>query len=62
MNKIKILRDKLKISQIELAARAGISTNTLSLLERDKSENPNKTTLKCIADALGVDISELQGE
>jgi len=57
--KVRRLRQIKSMSQVELSAKAGISTNTLSLIESGKG-NPNKTTLKCLADALGVKLEDLQ--
>ena len=62
MLKIKELREKIGMSQIELAAKSGVSTNTISLMENGKSDNPNKSTLKAIASALGVSIDQIKGE
>jgi transcriptional regulator with XRE-family HTH domain len=62
MSNLKKIREQSGLSQIELAAKAGVSTSTISLIELGKMANPNKTTLKCIADVLGVDVSELQEE
>ena len=56
--KIKEIRDGKGLSQIDVSAKAGISTSTLSLIENGK-KNPQKTTLKCILDVLGVAESEL---
>ena len=61
MKKIKEIREKLGLSQIEVSAKAGISTNTLSLLENGKLPNPNKSTLIAIAMALSVDVEEIKG-
>lgn len=56
---VRELREKRrKISQEELAHRAGITTGTLSLLERGQT-NPTWATVKAIAGALDVSMGEL---
>lgn len=55
---IRKLRLKLGESQTELAAKAGITKNMLSLIERGEG-NPSWTTLKGIARGLGVTVAEL---
>lgn len=56
--KIKQLRSKLNITQLELAEKAEISQCYLSQLESG-IKNPSFKVLKRIAEALGVDLSEL---
>jgi len=58
---VRRLRLIKSMSQVDLSAKAGISTNTLSLIESGQG-NPNKTTLKCLVDALGVTLDELAGK
>jgi len=55
---IQLARTKRKLSQVELAKRAGISVSYLSLLERDKRDPPI-STVKKIASALGIPIELL---
>ena len=58
---LKKIRDALGISQIEFAAECGISTETLSLLERELTD-PKLSTIQKIASYLGCDVTELLTE
>jgi len=55
---VKQLREKRGATQEALAYEAGITTGTLSQLERGIS-NPSWGTLKAVAGALGVSMVEL---
>jgi transcriptional regulator with XRE-family HTH domain len=55
---IRELRAKRGISQEDLAHQAGITTSTLSTIERGRS-NPTWGTVKGIAHALGVSVNDL---
>lgn len=55
---IRQLRTRLGLSQEDLAHRAGVTTGTLSVIERGRS-NPAWGTVKGIASALDVTIAEL---
>jgi len=55
---IRRLREKRSVTQEALAHEAGITTGTLSLIERGKS-NPSWGTVGRIADALGVSMVEV---
>jgi XRE family transcriptional regulator, master regulator for biofilm formation len=52
MNKVKELREKQKISQTELASRAGVSRTYLSLIENNKVSNIRLHTMQNISSAL----------
>lgn len=54
--KLRYIRDERGYSQRELAEKAGISTNAVSLIERDES-SPSVATLQALAAALGVKMS-----
>jgi transcriptional regulator with XRE-family HTH domain len=54
--KIKKRREELKMSQDELAEKAGISRQTVSAIETGKYENVMIGTLKAIARALGCEL------
>lgn len=56
--KLKMIRDHMNMSQIEFAAECGISTETLSLLEREQTD-PKLSTIQKIASYLGCTITEL---
>jgi len=55
---IRQLREQRGTTQEALAFEAGVTTGTLSLIERGQS-NPAWGTVKAIAAALGVDIGDL---
>ena len=55
-------RRTLGISQGELAERAGISRNYVSLIERGEASNLSINVLNNLAAALGVTPAELTGE
>ena len=55
---LKMIRDRMDISQIELAAECGISTETLSLLEREQTD-PKLSTIQKIASYLGCGVADL---
>jgi transcriptional regulator with XRE-family HTH domain len=54
--KLRSIRDERGFSQRELAQKAGISTNAVSLIERDET-SPSVATLQALAAALGVRMS-----
>ena len=51
------MRIRHRMSLAELAAAAGISTPTISLWERGKSD-PSMFALQCVCDALGATLTE----
>lgn len=55
---VRQLREKRGATQETVARNAGITTATLSLIERGQA-NPTWDTLKKIADALGSSMGEL---
>ena len=55
---IRQLRDKRGVTQEDLAHDAGVTTGTLSLIERGKS-NPAWGTVKSIVAALGVSVADV---
>jgi DNA-binding XRE family transcriptional regulator len=57
-NRIKRLRLDKKISQEDLAAKAGLSRNGMGLIEQGKRW-PRLATLLKISDALGMTIEEI---
>jgi DNA-binding XRE family transcriptional regulator len=56
---IRRLRLKAGISQENLAQQVGVTTHTIWRLENDPSANPRLETLRSVAKALGVHLSEL---
>lgn len=59
--KIKDFRNKLKISQDQLAKKANIPFSTLAKIEAGYTPNPSMETLIKIADAFGIGLDELVG-
>ena len=57
--KIKELREKMKISQEELAAKSGVSRALISGLETGKIQETSTATLKKLAIFFNVKVSEL---
>jgi transcriptional regulator with XRE-family HTH domain len=55
-NKLRTIREERGLSQRELSQRANISTNTVSLIERDEN-SPSVATLQSLATALNVRMS-----
>ena len=55
---IKELREKNKITQVQLAEKLGVSDKTVSKWETGKG-SPDITLLEPIADALRVSVAEL---
>ena len=49
-------REAEGITQIQLAARATVSRNMISRIERDKTQNTSLATLRALADALDCDL------
>lgn len=54
--KLRLIREEQGLSQRELAQRADISTNAISLIERDET-SPSVSTLQNLAAALNIKIS-----
>lgn len=57
---VRAARDRAGLSQAALAERCGVSTETISRVERGRFE-PAMTTVVAIASALGVSIDGLVG-
>ncbi len=55
-SKLRILRKERKLTQRELACRAGVSVNAISLIERDEI-SPSVATLQSLAAACNVKAS-----
>ena len=55
---IKLLRKQMQLSQMEFAASCGISTEILSLLEREQTD-PKLSTIQKVAAYVGCDAYEL---
>jgi transcriptional regulator with XRE-family HTH domain len=55
-HKLRVIREERGLSQRELAQRASISTNAISLIERDEN-SPSVSTLQNLAAALNIKMS-----
>lgn len=60
-DRLRDLRVRRALTQEELAEKADVGTNTVARLERNETE-PHMSTLRKLAQALGVDPSELIGD
>jgi transcriptional regulator with XRE-family HTH domain len=57
--RLKQLRHAAGISQQELASRAGLSVSVVCQIEQGRRTDPRISTLKAVADALGVSVAVL---
>ena len=55
---VKAWREYFKLTQAELAAKAGMKQSALARLE-GSSVNPRKTTLTKLAEAMGISVDQL---
>jgi transcriptional regulator with XRE-family HTH domain len=60
-NRLRRLREHHAITQAELSERTGISINSISAIEQGK-QSARLSTVRKLADALGVHPSELTGK
>ena len=58
MNRLKDIRETKGMTITDLAAASGITRQTIYRLESDQDDTANTKTLKALADALGVKISD----
>lgn len=59
MTEVEYKRRAAKLTQAELAEKAGINVNTVSTIEKQGIENVKICTLRKLAAALDCDINEL---
>ncbi|MBV9454145.1 MAG: helix-turn-helix transcriptional regulator [Rubrobacter sp.] len=60
-DKLKAIRTKRLLTQVELAEKAGVNHSTIVNIERNHQE-PHFRTIRKVAKALDVDPTELLGE
>lgn len=58
-NKIKEVRQRVKMTQKELASKSGVSRTIISKLEQNAVQATTTKTLSKIARALGVTVDEI---
>ncbi len=58
---LRAARGRSGLTQVEVAAKAGITPETLAAIESGKTLRPHSPTLSRIADALGIDSEILEG-
>lgn len=58
MNRLKEIRLSKKLSLSELARISKVTRQTIHRLETEKDDNANSKTLKSLADALGVKVTD----
>ena len=56
---VKRLREERKLTQAQLGKRAGVTEAYISMLEGGQRKNPSLPTLRKLARALGVPVTEL---
>lgn len=61
-DRVRALRERNQWRREELAMRAEISVAALTDIENNVTELPRRSTLRGIAEALGVSVEELTGE
>ncbi len=60
-DRVKQLRQKRRLTQVELAERAGVSQTVISRLESNLNQTVNSDVLKGLAKALGCTTDYLVG-
>jgi transcriptional regulator with XRE-family HTH domain len=56
---IRQLREQQSLTQEDVAKRAGVTKNYVTMIEGGKRKNPSLPVLRKIAKALGVPVGEL---
>jgi transcriptional regulator with XRE-family HTH domain len=57
--RLKTLRERAELTQQELAFKSGLSMAVVSQIEQGKIADPRLSTLRALAEALGVDCNTL---
>ncbi len=60
--KLKEARRRAMLTQEELAEKSGVGIATISRIEKDHIEEPRFSTLRRLAEPLGVEPRELLGD
>lgn len=62
MNRLREIREQKEMSLVELERKSGISRQTIYRLENEEENKARIPTLRALADALGVKVSEFFDE
>ena len=62
MTRLREKREEKEMSVSELSRRSGVSRQTIHRLEEEKIDTANAKTLKSLADALDVKVTEFFAE
>jgi transcriptional regulator with XRE-family HTH domain len=60
--RLKTLREKAEMSQQQLATKAGLSISVVAHIEQGKKPDPRMSTVRALAQALGVSSDALMNE
>lgn len=58
MNRLKEIRESKGLSVSKLAEESGVTRQTIHSLEREDNHSARTSTLKCLAEALDVKVSD----
>lgn len=56
---LKIVREKMGYSKVQLSKRSGVSRKTIEFIENKKSNNPKLCTIEALSKALGCTTKDL---
>ena len=61
MNKLKFLRDRFNLTQLDVSMQSGVNIDTIRKWESGQNDirNANVSNVKAVADVFGVSIEEL---
>ena len=59
-DRIKLLRNTLRMTMVELAEASGVDTTIITQIENGTIENPPKTVLKNLAETMGSNLEALE--
>ena len=57
--RVKELREAARLSQQDLAVKAGLSISVVSQIEQGKNRDPRVSTMEALAKALGTNVNSL---
>lgn len=59
--RLRSLRERAGLTQTELAQRSGVEQTVISRVESGRTKSPSVSTMRALADALGVSLARLTG-